>query len=35
MLFADGEISNNEYGPNPKGVGSITAIDEIGKDLQG
>lgn len=34
MLFADGDPGNNEYGPNPKGIGNIDDIDEIGKYLE-
>jgi len=30
MLFADGENGINKYGANPKGVGNIDEIDEIG-----
>ncbi len=33
MLFADSEIGMNQYGPNPKGIGNIDEIDEIGKHL--
>lgn len=33
MLFADSDFGNNEYGPNPKGLGNYDEIDEIGKDL--
>jgi len=29
MLFADGDIGDNEYGPNPKGIGLPT----LGQDL--
>lgn len=31
MLFADSENGPNEYGPNPKGQGNYTSINEIGK----
>lgn len=34
MLFADGDAGNNEYGPNPKGIGNIDDIDEIGNYLE-
>lgn len=34
MLFADGESGNNQYGPNPKGIGNIDEIDEIGTYLE-
>ena len=34
MLFADGDVGNNEYGPNPKGIGNIDEIDEIGEYLE-
>jgi uncharacterized membrane protein YhaH (DUF805 family) len=30
MLFADSEIGENAYGPNPKGIGNY---EEIGQDL--
>lgn len=30
MIFADGELGPNAYGPNPKGLGNISEIDEIG-----
>ncbi|MFD2523931.1 DUF805 domain-containing protein [Emticicia soli] len=37
MLFQDGEYGENEYGPNPKGIGNDDSyddqIDEIGKSL--
>ena len=33
MLFADSEVGVNQYGPNPKGVGNIDEIDEIGSHL--
>ena len=33
MLFADGDFGPNEYGPNPKGLGNVDEIDEIGQDL--
>lgn len=33
MLFADGQVGENEYGPNPKGIGNLDEIDEIGKEL--
>ena len=33
MLFADGENGINKYGANPKGVGNIDEIDEIGNYL--
>lgn len=33
MLFADGVFGQNEYGPNPKGLGNTDEIDEIGKEL--
>lgn len=34
MLFADGDYGENDYGPNPKGLGNTTIedmIDNIGK----
>lgn len=33
MLFAESNIGENEYGPNPKGVGNHNEIDEIGRNL--
>jgi uncharacterized membrane protein YhaH (DUF805 family) len=33
MLFADSEPGINEYGPNPKGIGNVDEIDEIGNYL--
>lgn len=34
MLFADGDYGENDYGPNPKGLGNTTVedmIDSIGE----
>jgi uncharacterized membrane protein YhaH (DUF805 family) len=28
MLFADGDVGNNEYGPNPKGIGNCQEEDQ-------
>jgi len=33
MLFADSVNGENEYGPNPKGIGNTDEVDEIGKHL--
>ncbi len=33
MLFADSDIGQNQYGPNPKGIGNFDEIDEIGSNL--
>ncbi|HEY9363888.1 MAG TPA: DUF805 domain-containing protein [Chitinophagaceae bacterium] len=33
MLFADSDNGINKYGPNPKGIGNIDEIDEIGNYL--
>jgi len=33
MLFADGEYGENGYGPNPKGIGNVDEVDEIGSDI--
>lgn len=33
LLFADSDIGPNEYGPNPKGIGNIDEIDQIGSEL--
>ena len=35
LLFADSDIGQNEYGPNPKGIGNTDEIDEIGQHLVG
>ena len=34
MLFADSNYGDNEYGPNPKGLGNTDEVDEIGDYLQ-
>lgn len=34
MLFADGFHGPNQYGNNPKGIGNIDEVDQIGKHLQ-
>ena len=34
MLFADTNYGENEYGPNPKGLGNTDEVDEIGDYLQ-
>jgi len=31
MLFGDSDNGQNEYGPNPKGVGNQNELDDIGK----
>jgi uncharacterized membrane protein YhaH (DUF805 family) len=33
MLFADGEVGENEYGPNPKGIGNTNEVEQIGAHL--
>lgn len=33
MLFANSIEGENEYGPNPKGIGNMDEINEIGQDL--
>ena len=33
MMFAASDYGENEYGPNPKGLGNYAEIDEIGKDM--
>ena len=33
MLFADGEIGQNDFGPNPKGIGNDDISDDLGKHL--
>lgn len=35
MLFADSIGGVNEYGPNPKGIGNVDEVDEIGDYLKG
>jgi uncharacterized membrane protein YhaH (DUF805 family) len=35
MLFADSDFGQNKYGPNPKGLGNIDEIDELGQHLVG
>jgi uncharacterized membrane protein YhaH (DUF805 family) len=35
MLFADSDFGQNKYGPNPKGIGNIDEIDELGQHLVG
>ena len=34
MIFADSENGVNEYGPNPKGIGNVEEIDDIGKVIE-
>ena len=34
MLFADSISGENEYGPNPKGIGNHDEVDEIGNYIQ-
>ncbi|MEO6135927.1 MAG: DUF805 domain-containing protein [Ginsengibacter sp.] len=33
LLCTDSTFGINKYGPNPKGIGNIDEIDEIGKDM--
>lgn len=33
LLFANSDYGNNEYGENPKGLGNVDEIDEIGNYL--
>ncbi len=33
LLFTDSQVGNNKYGPNPKGIGNVDEIDEIGNYL--
>jgi uncharacterized membrane protein YhaH (DUF805 family) len=33
MVFADSDSGINKHGPNPKGIGNIDEIDEIGNYL--
>ena len=33
MVFADSENGENGYGLNPKGIGNVDEIDEIGNDM--
>ena len=30
MLFADSEEGENKYGPNPKGIGNVNKVNDIG-----
>ena len=34
MIFADSENGVNEYGPNPKALGNVEEIDDIGKVIE-
>lgn len=34
MLFGDSEIGQNLYGYNPKGIGNIDEIDQLGEQLE-
>jgi len=34
MLFADSLPGENQYGPNPKGVGNFSEIDQLGNQLE-
>jgi uncharacterized membrane protein YhaH (DUF805 family) len=34
LLFAESEHGENKYGPNPKGLGNYTEIDQIGLATQ-
>jgi uncharacterized membrane protein YhaH (DUF805 family) len=34
MLFADSISGENEYGPNPKGIGNVDEVDAIGDYLK-
>ena len=34
MLFADSVIGENGYGPNPKGIGNVDLVAEIGNEIQ-
>ncbi|MEP3837111.1 MAG: DUF805 domain-containing protein [Algibacter sp.] len=33
MLFGDGDTGPNEYGNNPKGIGNLDEINDIGKPI--
>jgi len=33
MLFADSQYGENQYGPNPKGIGNYDLVDELGQHL--
>ena len=33
MLFADSDFGMNQYGPNPKGLGNVDEVDQIGNYL--
>lgn len=34
LLFTDSDFGSNEYGLNPKGIGNIDEIDEVGNYLK-
>jgi uncharacterized membrane protein YhaH (DUF805 family) len=34
MLFGDSEIGQNQFGNNPKGIGNIDEIDQLGEHLE-
>ncbi len=33
LFFTDSQPGMNKYGPNPKGIGNVDEIDEIGSDI--
>ena len=34
LIFADGEIGENDYGINPKGIGNNDEVEEIGNNAE-
>ncbi len=34
LLFLEGEVGENRFGPNPKGIGNYDGINEIGNYLE-
>lgn len=35
LFFTDSQVGMNKWGPNPKGIGNVDEIDEIGNYLPG
>ncbi len=33
LVFADGEVGHNEYGPNPKGIGNEIDPNDLGQHI--
>jgi uncharacterized membrane protein YhaH (DUF805 family) len=34
LLFKDSQPGENQYGPNPKGIGNYSEVDQVGEHLQ-